>query len=467
MRADRLPMFDMSHLSDLLACPRCDATPLAENSGIYRCNGCKTGFPSVGGIPWLFADPDAALGEWRNRLQFELQRLTREAQLLKGELDGPVPLPWTRQRLELQMQAAIDHRKALQRLLAPIDLQSTQATFESHLALRTRLPRDQGLHTYYANVHRDWSWGDAENSLALNEIRLALAARNEHGEQTGETLVLGAGACRLAYDMHMTFGADRTVAMDFNPLLLLIAKAITRGDSLPLHEFPIAPKSMEDFAILRELAAPAPVREGFELVLGDALRAPFRTGSFDTVVTPWLIDIVSEEFPVLASRINRLLKPGGRWINFGSLAFESARQAQRFGPEETIAIVTEAGFGQPYVHEATIPYMCSPASRHGRRETALTFAAEKRSDAAKPPRYKALPDWIVTGREPVPLTPSFRTQALSTRIYSHIMSLIDGRRTIEDMAKILEQQKLMTQAEAIPAIRNFLTRMYDDSRRQS
>ena len=78
-----------------------------------------------------------------------------------------------------------------------------------------------------------------------------------------------------------------------------------------------------------------------------------------------------------------------------------------------------------------------------------------------------MPDWIVTGTEPVPLTPSFQTQAVSTRIYSYIMSLIDGRRTIEDMAKILEQRQLMPQAEAIPAIRNFLTRMYDDSRRTS
>jgi hypothetical protein len=43
--------------------------------------------------------------------------------------------------------------------------------------------------------------------------------------------------------------------------------------------------------------------------------------------------------------------------------------------------------------------------------------------------------------------------------------MIDGKRTIGDMAKILEQQKLMTKEEAIPAIRNFLTRMYDDSRK--
>jgi hypothetical protein len=47
------------------------------------------------------------------------------------------------------------------------------------------------------------------------------------------------------------------------------------------------------------------------------------------------------------------------------------------------------------------------------------------------------------------------------------MSLIDGNRTIPDMAKLLEQQKLMTKEEAEPAIRTFLIRMYDDSQRNS
>jgi aminopeptidase-like protein len=73
----------------------------------------------------------------------------------------------------------------------------------------------------------------------------------------------------------------------------------------------------------------------------------------------------------------------------------------------------------------------------------------------------------VTGKEPVPLLQSFRSQALSTQIYSYIMSLIDGKRTIADIAKILEQQKLMTKEEAEPAIRTFLIRMYDDSQRNS
>ena len=199
-----------------------------------------------------------------------------------------------------------------------------------------------------------------------------------------------------------------------------------------MHEFPIAPKSLEDDAVLRTLSAPEVVRDGFEFVLGDALRPPFAAGSFDTVVTPWLIDIITEDLSDFAARINALLKKDGRWINFGSLAFASPEHARRYSPEETKAIVAECGFSDPYVSEATIPYMCSPASRHGRQEKVFTFSAWKERDAKKPGRHRALPDWIVTGKEPVPLTQSFRTQAMTTQIYSFMMSLIDGKRTIDD-----------------------------------
>ena len=208
------------------------------------------------------------------------------------------------------------------------------------------------------------------------------------------------------------------------------------------------------------------MRDGFHLVLGDALRAPFAAASFDTVVTPWLIDIVGEDLNVFSARINRLLKKEARWINFGSLAFASSSQSQCYSPEEVKAIVAENGFSDPYVSQATIPYMCSPASRHGRREKVFAFSAYKERKGEKIGRHRALPDWIVTGKDPVPLTRSFRTQAMTTQIYSFIMSLIDGKRSIEEMAKILEQQKLMTREEAVPAIRSFLTRMHDDSQRQ-
>ncbi|MBT8107673.1 MAG: methyltransferase domain-containing protein [Gammaproteobacteria bacterium] len=453
----------MSEPIEFLACPRCDKTPLEQADKGLHCKACKVEFPSLEGIPWMFAEPQAALGEWRNRLQFALQKLGHEIAGLDDELRSEDLPQLAKRRVERYRKCVESHQRKLQKLLRPLDVQSQQGNFETYLALRTRLPVDQGLNTYYANIHRDWAWGKEENSASLKQIQAVL---HDHAE-LGNVLVLGAGAGRLAYDIHTSMDCAATIALDFNPLLLLVANAVTRGKQLNFYEFPIAPLALEDDAVLRKLSAPEAVDENFHLVLGDALRPPFPAGAFDTIVTPWLIDIISEDLPVFAARINRLLKKEGRWVNFGSLAFDSPRQSQRYSPEEVKGIVAECGFSDPYVSQATIPYMCSPASRHGRQERVFTFSTYKERDANRPARHVALPDWIVKGDTPVPATPSFRQQAMTTQIYSFIMSLVDGKRSIRDMAAVLEKQRLMTKEEAEPAIRTFLTRMYDDSQKQS
>lgn len=453
----------MTDLSTLLACPRCDKTPLEATDDAYSCKACKIDFPVIYGMPWMFAEPEATLGEWRGRLQFSLQQLSHEIASLDKELESNKLSALAQRRVKRYKKAVEMHRRSLQKLLHPIEIQSLQGNYESYLALRTRMPSDQGLNTYYPNIHRDWAWGEEENKASLKQIRAVL----HDNVELGNVLILGAGAGRLAYDIHTELNCASTTAMDFNPLLMLVAKTVTSGATLNLYEFPIAPLSFDDDAVKRTLAAPRVAGERFHLVLGDALRAPFPEQTFDTVVTPWLIDIISEDLPVFASRINRLLKKDGRWINFGSLAFSNPERARRYSPEETKAIVAESGFSDPYVSQATIPYMSSPASRHGRQERVFTFSSYKEREVDKPDRHNALPDWIVTGKEAVPLSPSFRQQAMTTQIYSFIMSLIDGKRSIKEMAGILESQKLMTKEEAESAIRSFMTKMYDDSQRQS
>ena len=379
-------------LIDVLACPRCDKTPLTCSDDRVVCKACKIEFPSVDGIPWMFADPEASLGEWRNRLQMALKKIAHEIASLDDELKDKNLRRLSRRRTERYRKALDHHRRELQKLLVPIDVQSSDVNYESYLALRTRLPSDQGLNTYYANIHRDWAWGEEENSASLNQVRAVI----QDAADLGKVLVLGAGAGRLAYDIHCELDCESTIAFDFNPMLLLVAQRVSRGERLKMHEFPIAPKSLEDDAVLRTLEAPQVAADGFEFVLGDALRPPFAPGAFDTVVTPWLIDIISEDLPVFASRINALLKKDGRWINFGSLAFSAPERTRRYSPEETKAIVAETGFSDPYVAEAKLPYMCSPASRHCRIEKVFAFSAYKERQAEKAPRHKALPDWIVT-----------------------------------------------------------------------
>lgn len=447
-------------LTELVACPRCDRTPLERGADLWRCPACRVDFPIFEGIPWLFAEPEAALGEWRGKLHFALRRLEHELEQLPRAAAAKTILDSTRQRLQTRATTIAAHLKHLKSLLAPLELESLLARQETYLALRTRLPTDQGLTTYYSNVHRDWSWGDEENRASLELVWQAAGESLD-----GRVLVLGAGASRLAYDLHMRSTAEATVALDFNPLLLLLAHKITSGATIELYEFPIAPKTLADQAVLRKLEAERPARDGLYYVLADANRPPFAAKSFDTVVTPWLVDILPGRFDELCARINALLADGGSWVNFGSLSFVNADPALCYSLDEAVEIVAAQGFSAPQVSEASIPYMCSPASRHGRREQVVAWKAVKSGKAKKTPRHEALPDWLVRGEKPVPASQSFQMQAMSTRIHAFIMSLIDGRRSIRDMADALAEQKLMTRDEAEPAVRAFLIKMHEDGQR--
>jgi hypothetical protein len=447
-------------LAAVLRCPRCMRGSLALQRAGWICAECSAGFPVVGEVPWLFAEPQSMLAQWRHRLQFLVLSLEREARTLRTELAAGVLPELTRARLERLAAAHEDHAQRLAQLLAPLGLGTVVTGYETHLGLRTRLPSDQGLTNYYVNVHRDWAWGEAENEASVALIRSTACGHS----YWGSTLVLGAGSGRLAYDVHMQCGPRLTVAADFNPLLLFVARDVTRGARLELYEFPIAPLRLADHVVLRSLAAPQPVRAAFHIVAADALRAPFAPAAFDTVVTPWLVDIISEDFVRFAAQVNALLRPGGCWVNFGSLAFAQGARAQRLSFEETIEIVRASGFGEPALGEQRIPYMCSPSSRHARMETVVAWCAQKISAAPAVPGAGPIPDWLVMSDLPVPQLEDFKVQAVATRIHAFVMALIDGRRSIKDMARMLVEQRLMSQEDAETAVHRFLTRMYDDSR---
>lgn len=424
------------------------------------CGACSSGFPVIGGIPWLFPEPRQALAEWRSRLSLLTQHLASEAVAMREEAKAAALPDATRRRLELVADANDDQVRRLQALLAPLAMDQASAAQAMLQGLGTRLPTEQGLTNYYVNLHRDWSWGDEENAAALAEIR---ASRNGSLAGLGRTLVQGAGAGRLAYDLHAAGDSPLTVATDFNPLLLFAAREIFAGRAVELYEFPIAPRRIEDHAVLRRLAAPAPARAGLELVAADALQPPFADGAFDTVVTPWFIDIIGESLPQVAARINLLLKPGGRWVNFGSLAFSRAAFAERVGLEEAAEIVTRAGFAPITPRETTVPYMRSPASRHSRLEQVVTWVTDKVAQVPEAPRRKQLPTWLLQADQPVPRSRAFEMQQVSSRIHAFLLALINGERSIRDMARVVVDQRLMSLEEAEPNIRLFLARLHEES----
>lgn len=447
-------------LLELLQCPRCRRAPLRPAAGGLACAGCGIDYPLLGGIPWLFADPVGALGDWRNRLTLYLEEFAAAERAAAGDL-ALARRASTRARLTRLRDAYGEQRRLVADLLSPLALAPLPLPRAATVAFETRLPLTQDLHSYYANAHRDWCWGGAENDASF-EI-----ASGSLSEGTQRLLVLGAGACRLAYDLHQHSARPLTVALDINPLLLLTARTVAAGGRVTLYEFPLAPRAPADVAVRRELAAPSPARPGLEFVFADAWRAPFAPQSFDAVLTPWLLDIVDEDLEAVASAINRLLAPGGRWVNFGSLAFPWRQPSRRYGVEEVADILVDAGFELTSHRDVTLPYMCSPASRHGRLETVACFAADKRrrSTGESPQQYLA--PWLIDTARPVPRTAQLALAADASRIQAVLLALIDGKRSIDDLARIVSADGLMPGSEAASAVRGLLERLHAAGERGS
>jgi uncharacterized protein YbaR (Trm112 family)/SAM-dependent methyltransferase len=450
--ADRMPHTPSAQLLERLACPRCDSA-LGD---ALACPSCQVAFPVHDGVPWLVADPKAIRLEWKNRWQMALRDLEQRQQSTRAGLQATESAA-TRARLEALADGYAAQHRALKLLLADLGL-AGGADLTTYLALKTRLPTQMGLMAYEANVFRDWVWGQTENEAALGAIDAALAG----GEQD-TCLVLGAGAGRLAYDLHQPQTPTLTVAVELNPYLTTLTRKLADGEALTLVEFPLAPDSGAHSAIPRTLEAPAASAAGFEVVLADVMRPPFQAESFDLVVTPWLLDVIDGDPSALLGLVNRMLRPGGRWVFQGSLAFQRPDPLRNINLDELRELAEANGFEVGPIEESEQPYLDCPESRHGRRERIVTFAAHKQREAPEVPRQQSLPDWLAKGRGPVPALPSFQNQAMATRIHAFIMSLIDGQRSLKDMAEVMEGQQLMPKAEAEEAIRGFLIKMYDEA----
>ncbi len=414
----------------------------------------------IGDIPWLFPEPRQALVEWRGRFSLLSQHLASEAAAMRAAA-ASTPSAATRRRLEQAADGHEDQAKRLAALLAPLGLDQAAMTEATHRGLGTRLPSEQGLTNYYVNLHRDWAWDGDENAAAVGEIMALLGGRLSG---LGHTLVHGAGAGRLAWDLHQGGDSALTVATDFNPLLLFVAREMFAGRPLELYEFPIAPIDRQ--AVLRRLESPGGTRDGLVLVAADALQPPFADGAFDTVITPWFVDIIGEPFARVAARVNLLLKPGGRWINSGSLVFSRAAHADRIGLDEVRELLPAAGFADLQLRENTIPYMRSPASRHSRLENVVSWVVRKSGPAAEQPRARVLPDWLQKPDLAVPRSPAFEMQAISSRVHAFMLALINGERSMRDMARMLVEQRLMSAEEAETQVALFLARLYEQTETQ-
>ena len=400
-----------SALLDVLFCPACRGQ-LALQGSTYGCTQCRADYPTLGGVPCLL--PEA--NRWRASWRLQLDELTRAGEetvsMFEKELRKPALLANTRLRLETQIALT---RKTLAEVVAIIEPAAGPSVDDALPA-----PRIDPLNTFHY-LHRDWA-ETTENGNALGCVERVLDAA-----PLGRLLVLGAGAGRLAYDLHVTRRASLTVAIDIDPLVSLVAQKMASGERIELTEARSNATEMTRFGALRTLQAPAGAVERFHVLLANGLQPPVRDHMFDTVLTPWFIDVVPADLRDFMSVLSRVLVPGGRWLNYGPLLFPPSRPAAyRYAREEVAEIAQAAGFDITRETDELVRFAYSPLAARGRLEHCIAFSARK-----GPPRADA---WLQIPHLPIPDFPGRAELRHESAACSAIIALIDGQRSINDIA---------------------------------
>ncbi len=451
---------------DSLACPACDHSKanIVIQAEKLRCTQCGTEFPlykcGEQTIPWVFEQPNLNLLEWKARLNGFLH-LNQQSQLRLKEAQKDKRLSKTGQkRISKLLNATKQQVEQVLELLSPLNLtENTEHLNNSINTLQSKVPKVQGLDSYYDNIFRDWSWENGENLQLLDAIDNVL----EDYKQLGKVLTIGAGAGRLSYDIHQKYSPNYSILLDINPLLLFSACQAIQGNKFTLNEFPIAPLNKDSFFAEQLCCAPEDVKQNIYYMFGDGMNPPFKPKSFDTIVTPWLLDIIPQNLKDYIPRINEYLAIGGTWLNTGSLAFFHKNQAWCYSEEEVIELLEKNGFEILSAKRSSIQYMHSPLSAHGRMENVFTFHAKKIKDVVIPPKYEYLPDWIKVPSKSIPKQYEQEIGSSEHLLQAQVLGAIDGVRSIEQIGELVAKQYNLQINEAIHAIRRILVDYFEDN----
>lgn len=368
-------------------------------------------------------DPVLWRAVWLNRLAAFISETDGSLQEWRAEAGAENVLPRTRARLEAVIAACEQQRSEVERLFQDVtqgDRQLLPTPAESGA---------QNLLELEENVFRDWAWGQAEVD-ATRAIVTRLVR-----EPLGRLAAYGVGAGRLAVDVHQAMAPAETWAIDLNPLPLLVAARLLRGETVVLPEFPVAPHSDRGVVVAHQLRSTIRPRAGFTLAIADAFHPPFAPGSLDTVLTSWFVDANGRDFRETAAAVNRVLRPGGTWLNVGPLRFKQSLGAA-YTIEEIWDLAAGAGFELVQRSRDDVPYFDSPASGSRRIETVFSFAARKTTETAAQalPASDFDPPWITDPARPIPLTEGLVAFGRKSVFAGSVISLVDGRRSLDDVA---------------------------------
>jgi len=361
----------MRKILDSALCPRCRGPLGTDTADTFDCAACGQTYPRLSSIRVLLPEAARRVEIWRQQLGLVLQHASESIRALAVQASAPDLAATTRARLQALARSIAEQAAEMAQIVRP--------ALGDPLVPEDGVELPRGATDYMSCMFRDWAWSgghDPENEQSLAAIRRITAGRD-----LGRTLVLGAGGCRLAYDLHLQGEEKETTVVDLDPFLLVFAEAIIRGAPVTLTETSGNAPEPDPVSRRWTLSPPAgPLgADAFHFVLADGTAPPFADQTFETVVTPWFIDQVPTDLEELLGHLHRLLAPGGRWINQGPLIYrpDALPIARWYTRQEIFDLASRVGFKMGSWQSASQAHLVSPLTGRGLIENVLTFEAAR------------------------------------------------------------------------------------------
>lgn len=421
------------HFIASICCPNCGSgAQEGFQFATLQCSRCGTDHFSLGDVPCLF--PAGA----HHKLIWQHQTATMQYMAQQGL----AALHESLSRYDLTL--ATRQRLSEIKTASQLNLDAILALLHKHGI--DPLPNEQlgqmnpgDLSEYFDLLLRDWAWDSTTNANPENATAFerTLTAIQQLPTKPTRILVLGAGAGRLSWDLHVHLKPEYTLALDTNPLVLAAAdELVHQRNNIAIGEFKNFPQIGFQHAqswLLEPPLDPDNLRATWFPLGANVWQLPFARESFDLIITPWFIDVNGGDVRDLIAVIHEKLMPDGHWLNSGPLLFTRHLPVQlKYSATEIKEFMSLAGFTLIEESIANTDYLRSPLEARFRQEQVWTFSAAKNTSPAQTPAIKGvLATWLVMHHLAIPQ--SNYSSNDSHPLIDAILSLVDGNRSINDI----------------------------------
>ncbi len=416
-----------------LRCPNCGSNAQQGfQFDALQCTHCGTTYFSRGEVPCVFPAGVHQKLIWQHQTA-NLQYMAQQGLAALHESLSRYDLTdATRQRLtEIQTASQVN----LDTIISLMQKRGINPIPDEQLSQMN--PGD--LSEYFDLLLRDWAWDSTTNANPENTAALerTLAEIEKLPQKPARILVLGAGAGRLSWDLHVRLQPEYTVALDANPLVLAAAdELVHQRQTIAIGEFKNFPQIGFQHAHCWQLEPPQDTdnaRSTWFPLGANVWQLPFARDSFDLIITPWFIDVNGGDVRDLIAIIYEKLAPGGHWLNSGPLLFTRHLPVQlKYTATEIKEFLSLAGFVLIEESIANTDYLRSPLEARFRQEQVWTFRAAKPEARQEAPIVAgALANWLVMHHLPIPQD-NYSSKD-SHPLIDAILSLVDGNRSINDI----------------------------------